>query len=428
MANYYVKNGGNDGADGLSDGNAWETIVRVNTQVLTPADIVNFKRGHSWSGTTLYVSSTENGTEGSPITFRDYDSGALPIITPPNATGYQDNGAHTNGSDWIVFRNLRFSGAKESGVRLYTGSEHCIVDSCEADDSAYGVTIDNDYNLVTGSYFHDLVMSVNTAEPTTDDRGATGVRIYSANNVVEYCRMINCIAESYDYGHDGGGIEFYGTGVDNNEIRYNWFEQCCGYLEVGSGGSGSAANNKFHHNIVVNCGRAYFHLAGGFATTVSNFRIENNTFYEDGSNPRTGQQYVVAFNGTPTGSDVLFSNNIVRLHDADYDVSDENGFTHTYNSFHLTNSAGHGSHSNGATEDDEDPLHTDPAEDDFTLQASSPCIDAGTDLSYSEDYVGNVVPYPALGDPDRGAFEWWPSTKVGRGIGRGVMRGVGRGL
>lgn len=30
MTTYYVKNGGSDGADGLSDATAWETIGKVN--------------------------------------------------------------------------------------------------------------------------------------------------------------------------------------------------------------------------------------------------------------------------------------------------------------------------------------------------------------------------------------------------------------
>jgi len=38
-----------------------------------------------------------------------------------------------------------------------------------------------------------------------------------------------------------------------------------------------------------------------------------------------------------------------------------------------------------------DPLMTDPAAADFTLQATSPCIDAGEDVGLTEDYVGNFV-------------------------------------
>lgn len=387
---------------GTSDGAAWEAVAKVNATVLSAGDMVYFNRGDAWSGTTLYVASTENGSDGSPITFRDYGTGSLPLFTPPNATGYQDNALFTNGSDWITFLNLAATGAKESAVRLYGVSQNCVVQGCEAYNCAYGTTVDDDSNTVRRNYFHDLIMAVNTVGGT-DDRGATGVRIYGASNLVEYNTFFNCLAPSYDYGYDGGGIEFYGTNVDDNIIRFNWFEQCCGYLEVGSGGSGSAADNVFHHNVVVNCTRGYFHLDGGFATTVDNFRIENNTFYEDGSNPRTGGQYVVAFNGTPTGSDVLFNNNIVGLHDSDYDVSDEDDFTHTYNSFHLTNSAGHGSHTNGATEDDEDPLHVNAAADLFRLLSNSPCIEAGADLGYTEDIIGAAVDPDT---PDRGAYEY----------------------
>jgi hypothetical protein len=41
---------------------------------------------------------------------------------------------------------------------------------------------------------------------------------------------------------------------------------------------------------------------------------------------------------------------------------------------------------------------------DYTLQSSSPCIDAGTDLSFTQDYAGN----PIVGDPDIGAYEYQP--------------------
>ena len=51
----------------------------------------------------------------------------------------------------------------------------------------------------------------------------------------------------------------------------------------------------------------------------------------------------------------------------------------------------------------EDPLLTDPASADFTLQVTSPCIDAGVDVLLTQDYAGTPVP---RGDaPDIGAYE-----------------------
>ena len=49
-----------------------------------------------------------------------------------------------------------------------------------------------------------------------------------------------------------------------------------------------------------------------------------------------------------------------------------------------------------------DPLFANPATPDFTPQAISPCINAGVDVSLTEDYAGN----PIIGLPDIGAYEY----------------------
>jgi len=69
-----------------------------------------------------------------------------------------------------------------------------------------------------------------------------------------------------------------------------------------------------------------------------------------------------------------------------------------------------------------DPLMTDPASGDFTLQVTSPCIDAGVDVGLIADYVGNpisnviispiisiiksVIKKTFLNPPDIGAYEF----------------------
>ena len=86
-ANYYVKNGGNDRSDGLSDATAWATIAKVNDFAsrngFSDGDTINFKRGNIWSdGETLgnYDSSTNWGVING-LTIQDYGSGAKPKIT-----------------------------------------------------------------------------------------------------------------------------------------------------------------------------------------------------------------------------------------------------------------------------------------------------------------------------------------------------------
>ena len=52
--NYYVKNGGNDGAAGTSDATAWATIGKVSGFTFASGDTVFFNRGDTWRITTMY--------------------------------------------------------------------------------------------------------------------------------------------------------------------------------------------------------------------------------------------------------------------------------------------------------------------------------------------------------------------------------------
>lgn len=69
---YYVRNGGNDAADGLSDATAWATIGKVNGATLGAGDIVNFKRGSRFEDASLTRALV--GASGNPLTLRAYGS------------------------------------------------------------------------------------------------------------------------------------------------------------------------------------------------------------------------------------------------------------------------------------------------------------------------------------------------------------------
>jgi len=78
--NYYVKNGGNDEADGLSDATAWETIEKVNNHqhLLNPGDSILFKRGDIFHGTLI---TAKSGIQDNQIIYSAYDNGEMPVIT-----------------------------------------------------------------------------------------------------------------------------------------------------------------------------------------------------------------------------------------------------------------------------------------------------------------------------------------------------------
>jgi uncharacterized repeat protein (TIGR01451 family) len=83
---YYVSSSsGDDDNNGLSEGNAFETIGKVNSLDLQPGDQVLFKCGDIWRGEMLEI--TKLGAAGQPITFTSYPKGCAdkPIISGAQA-------------------------------------------------------------------------------------------------------------------------------------------------------------------------------------------------------------------------------------------------------------------------------------------------------------------------------------------------------
>ena len=80
---YYVKNGGNDSADGLSDATAWATMAKANTAVsigtVHAGDTILFRRGDVFQG-CIKLNSGCQGTRAYPITFGAYGTGNRPEL------------------------------------------------------------------------------------------------------------------------------------------------------------------------------------------------------------------------------------------------------------------------------------------------------------------------------------------------------------
>jgi hypothetical protein len=390
---YYVDSvAGSDSNSGTSSDRPWRTLSPVRSHAFAPGDTIHLKKGSSWSG-GLVIS--KSGTEGNPITFTTYGTGNRPVIT--NADGWAN--VEIKGS-WIVLEGLLLRDTPEAGVAI-SGSRNVVRD-IEVTNAGSGVTVRGTYNLVTQSYFHDLKMVKNTPGGD-DDYGAVGVWLHAANNEVSYNRMINLRAPSYDYGYDGGGVELYGSNVDNNYIHHNYIENSEGIIEIG-GRSGSAANNIVAHNIFVNNhGRVLtVHLSGTYGSTVSNFRFEHNTIVESNANSLG----LFWFSATPSSSAINMRNNIFYKNGGS--VSNRDGYAHSHNLYYLTGGATLGGISLGANEQIADPRFVSISGRDFRLQADSPAIDRGTNLNYTRDYHDATMPQGAA--PDLGACEYGASV------------------
>lgn len=93
-ADYYVKNGGSDGAAGTSDEAAWATIAKVNATSFAAGDTVNLDCDSSWRETLTIPSS---GSSGNPVIYREYGTcGAndAPTLIASNAGSWTDIGSN----------------------------------------------------------------------------------------------------------------------------------------------------------------------------------------------------------------------------------------------------------------------------------------------------------------------------------------------
>lgn len=384
---YYVDaTNGSDSNDGLSPGSAWQTISHVNSQTFNPGDQVLFKRGETWTGTQLTID--ESGTSGSPITFGAYDTGTDPIIE--NSGSNFERCVRLNG-DYLTVEDMWLRNTHEAGVGCY--GTNCTVQRCEISDCGTGVAFRGTDGYVNDCYIHDLTMIVND-EGGDNDYGAVAIWFYSNNCLAENITAENCRAESFDYGHDGGVFELFGTNVDDNEFRYSWGEQCEGGYETGGG---SNANMLVHHNVFHNnfgrCGT--MHLENdNFEAIHTNFQFHNNTVVEDNAG------YLFWFGGVDPHGELHFINNIFVADGGT--VWWEDGADHQYNLYHTPN-GGSINATLGTGEITGDPLFADEGNDDFHLASGSPAVDAGTSLGYSQDYDGTSIPQGP--SPDIGAFE-----------------------
>lgn len=392
---YFVDSrSGNDAATGIAVKNAWKSLANVNSHNFKPGDTICFHRGCEWVGGLIINSSGHNH---SSIVYTAYGDGPNPVIKNP---GTVKGVAIKIDAKWVVVENFLVRDAHEAGIDINSGAEHNIIRNNEATKVGIGISVHGDHNFITGNYAHDLTMVRNT-KGGDDDFGAVGIWLFSSGNEVSYNRMINCKAPSFDYGSDGGVVEFYGD-VDSCYVHHNYGENCDGAFEIGGQGE-TVSHNRIAYNVFVNNGVAGgFHVGGKFGVIVEDMRIENNVFLDT-----IHSDYAIGFwNGVPHPGDFAYRNNIFYIPNYQR-VSNDPGFIHENNIYFLDGKKDIGI-TPGPGEKIADPLFRNVNKKDFHLSPGSPAIDAGKDLKYTKDFEGKKVPEGSA--PDIGAYEFYSSS------------------
>jgi hypothetical protein len=398
------------------------------------------------AGTTFTTSGYIDLSGRSSITLGSYGEGAKPkIISSGGSTTKVVK--ITSGSNNTV-RDLDLSSSTGQATCAViidgTNSSNNVIDNCILRDVQWGIRV-----LTTGAG-NKILNSV--VYNTQDD----GIYIKNVPDIeIGYCHIYN-VNLKYNVNTDesysaGDNIQIGSTNNHNFYIHHNILDHSstgnkfC-FIAYGVNYTGIFEYNTLIGNRTKNTSCIYLHPTTGSVTvrynsisdgnygmytyvsdlkvyynkfiqnkvaisvlTNYNLRAENNVFYNQTSN--------VITSGSNTS--IVSKNNIFYIVSGTKVYTTSGSVVSNNNTFNTQSSGFLNGHSTlvawrSATGQDQnsilaDPKFVNPSNRDFTLQPTSPCINAGSNCGYNKDFFGTTVPQGQ--SADIGHFEY-PSTNV----------------
>lgn len=390
-ADYWVKNGGSDAANGLSQAAAWATLVHAAGRV-APGDTV-----HVLDGTYRGFYLETSGTPSAPITFRA--EGANVRITQDNPV--TPDGINLEGASWVVIDGFEVNDRTRAGIRVVLGS-HVTVRNCRLGHNGR-------WGILTG-FVDDFTAENNEAHHSVLEHG-----IYVSNSADRPIVRNNVV-----YSNRGNGLHFNGDAslggdglienalVEGNVIFDNGTGGGSG-INMDGGVNGVIRNNLLYGNHA--SGISLYRIDGGAGAT--NNLVINNTIVQ-ASDGRWAINISDGSTGNTLRNNVLWSahpfRGVITI-----DASSRAGFSSDRNSVMSRFSVDGGDSVISlaawqAQGYDASSFVATPAENfvapgsDFHLLPTSPAVDAGTSVNApASDLDG--APRPAGGGVDLGAYE-----------------------
>ena len=306
-ADYYVKNGGNDGLDGLTLATAWATLNHAADQV-DPGDTVHVQNGN-YQGFYL----DRSGSAGSPITF--VADGDAVAITSDNGT--TPDGINVEGASHVIIDGFVVNDRTRAGIRAVLGS-HVTVRNCKAGHNGR-------WGILTG-FVDDFTAENNETHHSVAEHG-----IYVSNSGDRPILRGNHSHDNYANGiHMNGDASLGGDGVISNAL----VERNVIHGNGTGGGSGinmdGVVNSVVRNNLLYDnhaSGISLYRIDGGSGS--SGNLVVNNTIV----NASNGRWCVNIMDGS-TGNRVV-NNALYNLHAfrgaITIDPASRPGFTSDYN-------------------------------------------------------------------------------------------------
>jgi hypothetical protein len=390
-ADYWVRNGGSDAADGLTVPTAWATLGHA-ADVVDPGDTVHVQDG-SYAGFYL----ERSGAPGAPITF--VAEGPAVLITADNGT--TPDGINLEGASWVVIDGFVVNDRTRTGVRAVLG-DHVTIRNCRLGNNGR-------WGILTG-FVDDMVIEDNEAYGSQIEHGIyfsnSGDRPVIRRNLV-HDNNANGIHMNGDESQGGDGVisdalvernviwgngEAGGSGINMDGVQNSVVRNNLLYDNHASGislyridGGAGSSGNLVVNNTIVNAadGRWAVNVADGSTSNT----VVNNVLY-------TAHSFRGAITIDPASLPGFASDHNVVMDR----FSDDGG--DTVMSLAAWQALGHDANSVVAAPAD---VFVTPGLD-FHLRPGSPALDLGTLAGApSEDLEG--APRPVGPAVDAGAYE-----------------------
>jgi hypothetical protein len=270
---YWVKNGGSDGADGLTQATAWATLGHA-ADVVAAGDTVRVLDG-SYQGFYL----TADGAPGNPITF--HAEGNDVRITADN--GMTGDGINLEGASHVVVDGFIVDGRTRAGIRV-VNADFVTVRNCRTGNN--GV-----WGIFSG-FADDLTIEDNETYGSIDEHG-----IYVSNSGD---RPI--IRRNHSHDNFANGIHMNG--------------------DESQGGDGIISDALVERNVIHGNG-----MGGGSGINmdgVADSLVQNNLLYD---NHASGISLYRIDGGSGSSGNVVVNNTIVNASDGRWCVNISDGST-----------------------------------------------------------------------------------------------------
>lgn len=389
-----------------------------------------------WS--TVYIRDDTGDPDGSGVTI---EGSVLDYACYAWARSYNTfDGIHFEGgdsgcvhfgggtSDYLIFQNCTITKSASNGIRLRENCEYNTIDSCTVNyNGGSGVVFvaASTNGVISNNTIHNNGLN----EDTKEDSGISGdCTTWTINGNTIYANG-NATGGNEGYAHGiYPGVSTTGCNIYDNTIHSHAYgkgifmkgpgtiyrNKCYDNRTAGVGTGGNGATDvviTIRYNLLWNNHEGISENNKGAGDLTLN--IYNNVFYENNDQTAGVNPSEIDINDDLTA--LVVQNNIFSGDGAEYEFESPAQSAATINNncwlngdFYYDGAARNwaywtataGFDANGLNTD---PLMTNPGSDVFTLQAGSPCIDAGAHVGLFLDYAEHPVPMGH--QPDIGAYE-----------------------